>query len=286
MVGGSRDGGTRTGQPRGRGSGRPGAVTRTLRSAVASVSFASVAVTVATGVAVASSGPASALLAQSTAESPALLDYFTFIPQAILLLIAVGLRRYYFADADVPWWLDRDGIRERLRGLLPAFSRGGDDSTSTTDGSTEPDDEGRSTEPGTSPRSDDGSDNESGDSADAPTATTPDRPPRGSGSIPDRLALGYENQRVVVRDGDTVDEKVRAMLRAAGEGQHTKWIDDGQLRFVRDEHGFTLIAGGDGLTRLNGERLRPGERMRVYPGDEIDLSGVVTLSIEAVEGPG
>lgn len=237
----------------------------------------------AAGVATAGSVTASAVVTQSSSESPALLDYFTFIPQAILLLIAVGIRRYLLADEDVPWWLDRAGIGEQARGVVPELSRsafGG--GASTGDGAEQ---SGGGKQATTSANSSRSATTDTTDSGDDSAAETTDRPPRGRGPVPDRLALGYENQRVVVGDGDTVDEKIRAMLRAAGEAEHTKWIDDGQLRFVRDEDGYTLIAGGDGLTRLNGERLRPGERIRVYPGDEIDLSGVVTLSVEAARAP-
>jgi hypothetical protein len=246
-----------------------------------------VAVTAATGLAVAGPVGDTTPLVQANAESPALLEYFTFIPQAILLLIAVGIRRYFLTDEDVPWWLDRAGVDARLRGLVPDVSRRRDDDTSATGGTAQSSDAGVSTtatdrdQPGDEPTTDSQA---TGDDSSAPE--TADSPARGRGPVPDHLALGYEHQRVVVEDGDTVDEKIRAMLRAAGEAEHTKWIDDGQLQFVRDEHGFTLVAGGEGLTRLNGERLRPGERIRVYPGDEIDLSGVVTLSVEAAEVPG
>jgi hypothetical protein len=256
-----------------------------LRSGVESVSFGIAGVAAAPGVAVAAPAVDIALLVQATAESPALLDYFTFIPQALLLLIAVGIRRYLLADEEVPWWLDRAGIGERARGLVPDLSHSVDGRSTTEDAE-------QSSDGGTSTATDSGQpgDDSTGDTADPGDDSTADettgRPARGRGPAPDRLALGYENQRVVVGDGDTVDEKIRVMLRTAGEADHTKWIDDGQLQFVRDEHGFTLIAGGDGLTRLNGERLRPGERIRVYPGDEIDLSGVVTLSIEGAELPG
>jgi hypothetical protein len=250
------------------------------------VSIGAVVVTAATGFAVAGPAVDTAPFVQANAESPALLEYFTFIPQAILLLIVVGIRRYLLADEDVPWWLDRAGIDARLRGVVPDLSRSTDDQTASNEG--EQSGDGRpSTNAEDSGESDERSTTDSQETGDNSTASeTAESPARGRGPVPDHLALGYEHQRVVVGDGDTVDEKIRAMLRAAGEAEHTKWIDDGQLQFVRDEHGFTLVAGGEGLTRLNGERLRPGERIRVYPGDEIDLSGVVTLSVEAAEVPG
>ncbi|ACV49109.1 MULTISPECIES: hypothetical protein [Halomicrobium] len=247
----------------------------------------------ATGVA---GGVDPALAVQQGNDSPALLEYFTFVPQALLLLLAVGVRRYVLADSDVPWWLDGAALRGRASALVPqpnwrvrdavsgstasddeatAHHRAGssDDTDQPADGDATP-----STGSGSSPSG--GTQQSSGATASTTTTAT-----RGNGPVPGRLALGYGNQRVVVGDGDTVDEKLRAMLRGADEAEHAKWIDDGQLRFVRDEHGFTLIVGGDGLTRCNGERLRPGERTRIGPGDEIDLSGVMTLSVEVPRRP-
>jgi len=277
--------------------------------------------TVATGIAagtpsdaaIATARPITELgvVVQIGASSQAVLDYFTFIPQALLLLIAVGLRRYVLDDEDVPWWLDGAALRARAARLVPTIGRRssgtdgnegdsntttgvdasgasratssagqtkspGDGTATSRDRGSTPDTATASSASGTSGGGN-GPTNLTGDTSSTPSSSRPDRT---SGPVPDRLALSYRNQRVAVGDGDTVDEKIRAMLRAAGEGDHAKWIDDRHLLFIRDEHGFTLVVHGENPTRLNGERLRPGDRARVYPGDEIELSGVVTLAVE------
>lgn len=242
---------------------------------------------------------------QASADETALLEYFTFVPQAIVLLIAVGLRRYALDDEDIPWWLDGDALRERVDRLVPTFGRrpmrgDGDDEradsetktagpTRSESGQTGPDAETDGAQSSTASGSSASRQTDSESTArrarerddtvstDTGSSTTSGRT---SGPVPDRLALSYGDQRIVVRDGDTVDEEIRAMLRAAGEGEHAKWIDDRHLHFIGDEHGFTLVVDGENPTRLNGERLRPGDRDRVYPGDDIELSGVVTLSVE------
>lgn len=254
--------------------------------------------------AVSTSGGDLAML-QAGENSTALLDWFTFIPQAIVLLIAVGLRRYLLDDDDIPWWLDDDAFRARLNDFVSGFGRRGKTSESTdgqADGIT-------TSSQSTSPSSQSAADRSSQSASDSGTSGTQSSPASGnlsgtetsgggsqtaghsersatrkgskrtSGPVPDRLTLSYENQKVVVTDGDTVDEEIRAMLRTAGEGEQAKWIDDRHLHFIHDEHGFTLVVSGENLTRLNGDRMATGDRARVYPGDEIELSGVITLSI-------
>jgi len=250
-----------------------------------------------------------ATLLQTSAQPPALLDYFTFVPQALLLLFLVGLRRYVLDEEDVPWWLDGDRLRARIDALVPnygqrlrkrilarlsranaATEQSDDTTTSETDGSTgaagtsSTDTVATGTAAAgtdrnassTSPTASSGATSQSTQSGASRSGRTGHR----GEPIPDRLALAYGKQRLVVADGDTVDEQIRAMLRAADEGEHAKWIDDRHLHFIHDEHGFTLVVDGDNPTRLNGDRMRPGDRARVYPGDEIDLSGVVTLAVE------
>lgn len=289
---------------------------------------AATTVTVATGIAagtpshaaVATPRPITAIgvIVPTAGTSPAVLDYFTFIPQALLLLIAVGLRRYVLDDEDVPWWLDGAALRARAArlvstiGLRSGNADGNENASGTTSGvdasgasqakssagqgNSQGDQTAASRDRGSTPDTatasagtnadgaGKGATNSAGDTTSTAESTSPtpssSRPDRTSGPVPDRLTLSYRNQRVAVGDGDTVDEKIRAMLRAADEGDHAKWIDDRQLHFIRDEHGFTLVVHGENPTRLNGDRLRPGDRARVYPGDEVELSGVVTLAVE------
>lgn len=246
-----------------------------------------------------------AITVQASGGSQALLDYFTFIPQALILLFAVGVRRYVLDGEDIPWWLDDDSLRAPTDQFVSKLRRGpgtgesaSSDSTSRTTTSRNRSDsvdgadgaESGSASTGTTSTATTGGNTQSQSGSSSATSSgkstnrsdstaSEKRTRRSSGPVADRLALGYENQKVVVDDGDTVDEAIRSMVRRAGKEEYTKWIDDRHLHFIHDEHGFTMVVYGENLTRLNGERLATGDRARVYPGDEIELSGVVTLSV-------
>ena len=53
------------------------------------------------------------------------------------------------------------------------------------------------------------------------------------------------------------------------------------VRFVRADGRFYLVDLGTNPTTLNGEALAEGDREPIEPGDEIGLSGVVTLTVRA-----
>jgi hypothetical protein len=239
-----------------------------------------------------SAGDAASLVVQATGDGTAVLDYITFVPLATLLLLTVAIRRYVFADEDLPWWVTPGGMRDRVRLRVPqvrtravtGVRSDGGDSTGPLERAT-----GalgaianRQESTGTESAGDDNSIGAGRSASDGRSADSrsEESGPRGTEPVPDRLALTGGDQRVLVGDGDTVDEEIRAMLRAAGEGDYAKWIDDRHLHFIRDEHGFTMVVDGENLTRLDGERMRAGDRARVSPGDVIELSGVVTLSVE------
>lgn len=99
-------------------------------------------------------------------------------------------------------------------------------------------------------------------------------------TVPTTLTLSIGGQEIDVDDGATVDEELRSVLRDGGRGDQAKWIDDDHLAFDRTADGFVLETNGGNLTRLNGDRLRPGEQRPVEPGDEIEVSGFLRLSVE------
>ncbi|QCD67067.1 hypothetical protein GBQ70_02905 [Halomicrobium sp. ZPS1] len=101
----------------------------------------------------------------------------------------------------------------------------------------------------------------------------PERP------VPTTLTLSVGGREIAVRDGTTVDEQLRSLLRDGGKPEQTKWIDDGHLVFQRTDDGFVLTTRGDNLTRVNGERVRPGKTAHIAPGDEIEVSGLLALSV-------
>ncbi|WP_044956530.1 right-handed parallel beta-helix repeat-containing protein [Halomicrobium katesii] len=97
--------------------------------------------------------------------------------------------------------------------------------------------------------------------------------------VPTALTLSVGGREIAVRDGTTVDEQLRSLLRDGGKSEQTKWIDDGHLVFQRTDDGFVLTTRGDNLTRVNGERVPPGETAHIAPGDEIEVSGLLALSV-------
>ena len=98
--------------------------------------------------------------------------------------------------------------------------------------------------------------------------------------VPTTLTLSVGGREIAVGDGTTVDEQLRSLLRDGGKPAQTKWIDDEHLVFRRTDDGFVLTTRGDNLTRVNGERVRPGEAEPIAPGDEIEVSGLLALSVE------
>ncbi|MFC6864903.1 zinc ribbon domain-containing protein [Halomicroarcula sp. GCM10025817] len=117
-----------------------------------------------------------------------------------------------------------------------------------------------------------------GDAVDALAAQSADE----DAAIPDSLVLSVAGTTITVADGDRVGREVRAALADAGRPEdEAVRIHREHVRFVREADGFYLVDLGENPTTLNGRSLRKGDREPVGPGDELKLSGVATISIEA-----
>lgn len=105
----------------------------------------------------------------------------------------------------------------------------------------------------------------------------------GSGEqAPDSLALTAHGKSVVVGDGDVVGREIRSLLTEAGRPEdEAVRVHREHVRFVRESGGFYVVALGQNPTHVNGKSLAKGDREQVAPGDELELSDVVTLDVEA-----
>jgi len=101
-------------------------------------------------------------------------------------------------------------------------------------------------------------------------------------AVPDGLVLSVAGRDIDVADGDRVGREIRAALIDAGQPEdEAVRIHREHVRFDREADGYYLVDLGDNPTRLNGTVLQKGDRERVEPGDELELSGVVTIAIRA-----
>lgn len=104
----------------------------------------------------------------------------------------------------------------------------------------------------------------------------------GTGGAPDALALAAHGRSVVVEDGDAVGREIRSLLTESGRPEdEAVRVHREHVRFVREAGQFYLVDLGANPTRLNGRALSKGDREPVGPGDELELSDVVTLTVEA-----
>ena len=104
----------------------------------------------------------------------------------------------------------------------------------------------------------------------------------GTASVPESLVLEVEGHEIHVDDGDTVGREIRAALTEAGRpDDEAVRIHREHVRFVRESDGFYLLDLGDNPTQLNGRTLRKGDREPVAPGDELELSGVASVTVQA-----
>lgn len=101
-------------------------------------------------------------------------------------------------------------------------------------------------------------------------------------AAPDSLVLRARGETVAVSEDQTVGREIRRIVtETGGDEDDAVRIHREHVRFVREGGQFYLVDLGDNPTRLNDRRLSKGDRKPVEPGDEIELSGVVTLSVEA-----
>ncbi|GCF15480.1 hypothetical protein Harman_34150 [Haloarcula mannanilytica] len=100
--------------------------------------------------------------------------------------------------------------------------------------------------------------------------------------VPDTLVLSVEGRDIAVEDGDRIGREIRAALLDAGRPEdEAVRIHREHVRFDRQPEGFYLVDLGDNPTRLNGTPMQKGDREPVELGDELELSGVVTMTIRA-----
>ncbi|PSP85188.1 DNA-binding protein [Halobacteriales archaeon QS_6_64_34] len=124
-------------------------------------------------------------------------------------------------------------------------------------------------------RADDGADHD--DAIDALEAGADDE-----AKAPDSLVLEVEGREIHVDDGDTVGREIRAALTEAGRpDDEAVRIHREHVRFVREDGSFYLLDLGDNPTQINGQTLKKGDREQVAPGDELELSGVASVSVQA-----
>ncbi|SFS02798.1 Double zinc ribbon [Halomicrobium zhouii] len=101
-------------------------------------------------------------------------------------------------------------------------------------------------------------------------------------SAPSALALTAHGKTVVAGDGDIVGREIRSLLTEAGRPEdEAVRVHREHVRFVREDGQFYAVALGQNPTRVNGTSLTKGDREAVAPGDELELSEVVTLDVEA-----
>lgn len=117
----------------------------------------------------------------------------------------------------------------------------------------------------------------SGSGNAALTAQSPD-----DEAVPEQLVLSVAGREITVEDGDRIGREIRAALLDAGRPEdEAVRIHREHVRFDRQPDGYYLVDLGDNPTRLNGTPLKKGDREPIQEGDELGLSGVVTMTIEA-----
>jgi hydrophobe/amphiphile efflux-3 (HAE3) family protein len=95
------------------------------------------------------------------------------------------------------------------------------------------------------------------------------------------LTVRESDRELIVGDGDVLEQEVQpAVAGAGGDGDEVAWIRREYVRFVRENGQFYVVDLGETATYLNDRRLRTDEREAIGPGDELDLSGVATLTVD------
>ncbi|RLM33779.1 zinc ribbon domain-containing protein [Haloarcula sp. Atlit-120R] len=101
-------------------------------------------------------------------------------------------------------------------------------------------------------------------------------------TVPDKLVLAVEGRDITVEDGDRIGREIRAALLDAGRPEdEAVRIHREHVRFDRQPDGYYVVDLGDNPTRLNETQLQKGDREPIQPGDELELSGVATMTIRA-----
>ena len=71
----------------------------------------------------------------------------------------------------------------------------------------------------------------------------------------------------------------RLFVETGGDTEEAVLIHREHVRFECEDGQFYVRDLGDNPTRVNGQQLGKGDRRPVDPGDELNLSGVVTLRV-------
>ena len=115
----------------------------------------------------------------------------------------------------------------------------------------------------------------SGEAGDSAGAAAADAEP-----APEVLTLNARGREVRVADGDAVGRQVRRIIMDTdGDEDKAVRIHREHVRFVREGGQFYVVDLGDNPTVVNDTHLEKGDRQLVSPGDELALSGVVTLNV-------
>ncbi len=103
-----------------------------------------------------------------------------------------------------------------------------------------------------------------------------------NGSAPDSLVLAVRGEEITVSDGDTVGKDLRRIVtESGGDEDAAVRIHREHIQFVREDGQFYLVDLGRNPTRVNDTRMEQVDREPIGPGDEVSLSGVVTLAVQA-----
>lgn len=107
-------------------------------------------------------------------------------------------------------------------------------------------------------------------------------PPAGNSSTPESLVLAVRGEEITVSDGDTVGRELRRIVtESGGDEDAAVRIHREHVKFVREDGQFYLVDLGRNPTRVNDTRMEQDDREPIAPGDEVSLSGVVTLAVQA-----
>jgi hydrophobe/amphiphile efflux-3 (HAE3) family protein len=95
------------------------------------------------------------------------------------------------------------------------------------------------------------------------------------------LTVRESDRELTVGDGDIIEQEVQpAVAEAGGDDHEAARIRREYVRFVCENGQFYVVDLGEIAAYLNDRRLRTDEREAIGPGDELDLSGVATLTVD------
>jgi hypothetical protein len=100
--------------------------------------------------------------------------------------------------------------------------------------------------------------------------------------VSESLVLDGRGEELTVSDGDTVGRELRRIItETGGDEEDAVRVHREHVRFEREESGFYVVDLGRNPTALNGTPTAEGDREPIGPGDELTLSGIITLAVRA-----